>query len=575
MEKREVSAVLEEIGILLEIKGENVFKCRAYSNAARTIEGLQEDLQALVASGRILELPGIGSALAEKITTLVQTGRLPYYEDLKSSVPPGLLEIMKIQGVGPKKVKVLYEKLGIESVYELEKACKRNKLLDVEGFGAKTQDNILKGITTFKKNLGQFRIDVASAEAERVVEEIKKEKGVTRVMVAGSVRRRKEIARDVDILVSSDTPEAVMARFVAIAGVERVLAHGPTKSSVLLASGIQADLRVVEDVAFPFALHYFTGSKEHNIAMRARAQDQGMKLNEYGLFMIGKGKEKEKPVRCKDEAELFKRLGLDFIEPELREAGGEMLAAENHSLPRLLNEKTLRGIFHVHSLYSDGKASIADMVGRAQELGHEYIGMSDHSPYAVYANGLNTERLKQQQAEIDSVAKYFRKIKIWKGSEVDILPDGSLDYDDKTLSGLDFVIASVHSNFQMSEKDQTARLIRAIQNKHTTILGHPTGRLVLAREGYAVNLRDVIQAAADYGKIIELNASPHRLDLDWHMCRYAKEKGVLLSINPDAHDIEGLSDTQFGVGIARKGWLEPADVFNTQSLEAVSKRLGK
>ena len=572
MDKHDVSAILEEIGSILDIKGENTFKCRAYHNAARTIEGVQEDLKVLVASARIKEIPGIGSGLADKITELVQTGKLAYYEELKSSLPPGLLEMMRIQGVGPKKVKALYEKLGIKSIFSLEKACKENRLLDVEGFGAKTQENILKGIAYLRKNQGQFRIDVATAEAQRMLEEIKKVKGVLRATIGGSIRRRKEIVRDIDILVSSKSAgPAIMDRFVKLPGVERVLAHGETKSSVLLESGIQTDLRVVTDAEYPFALHYFTGNKEHNIAMRGRAQDKGMKLNEYGLFHI-KGK-KETPIACKDEAGIFKKLGLDFIVPELREDDGEIAAAEKHALPDLITPKQIRGIFHVHSVYSDGKARIPDIARRALELGLEYLGMSDHSPYAAYANGLKPDRLKKQQAEIDSVGKDFPKLKLLKGSEVDILPDGSLDYDEKTLSGFDFVIASVHSNFNLSEKEQTARIIKAIKNKHTTILGHPTGRLILAREPYAVNLKEVIDAAADYGKIVELNASPHRLDLDWRMCRYAKQKGVMLSINPDAHSLEGLEDTPYGVGIARKGWLGPADIFNALPFASIMKRL--
>ncbi len=571
MDKKEIAFIFEEIGSILEIKGENPFKCRAYHNAARVIEGLQGNVADLVQSGDIKKTPGIGSGLAEKITELVRTGKLAYYEELKASIPPGLLEMTNIQGVGPKKVKILFEKLGIKSLVSLEKSCQENRLLDVKGFGAKTQENILKGIAYLRKNQGQFRIDIAAEEAGRLLEEIKKVKGVRRAIVGGSIRRRREIVRDIDILVASPKAAPVMERFVHLPGVERILAQGETKSSVQLASGLQADLRVVSETEFPFALHYFTGNKEHNIAMRARAQQRGMKLNEYGLFHI-KGK-KETPVACKDEADIFRRLGLDFIEPELREDQGEIQAAEKHALPALVSEKQIKGIFHVHSTYSDGKARIPDIVKRASELGLEYLGMSDHSPYAAYANGLKPDRLKKQQAEIDAVAKDYPKMKIFKGSEVDILPDGSLDYDDATLASLDFVIASVHSNFNLSEKDQTARIIKAVKNRHTTILGHPTGRLILSRESYAVNLKDVINACADYGKVIELNASPHRLDLDWRLCRYAKEKGVPVSINPDAHSLQGLEDTVYGVGIARKGWLEAKDIFNALPAGTMMKRI--
>ncbi len=573
MDKSTLSALLDEVGNLLEIKGENPFKSRAYRNAARIVETIPDDLEILVSSGHIKDVEGIGAGLAEKITEWVQTGRCSYYEELKASLPAGLLGMLRIQGVGPKKVQVLYAKLHVCSVDDLEKACRENRLVDVEGFGQKTQDNILKGIQYLRTTHGQFRMDEAQAHAAVLLEEIGRHKAVIRSTVAGSLRRRREVIRDIDLLVSSRDSGAVMEMFVGLSSVRRVLANGETKSSVLLEDGIQADLRVVRDEEYPFALHYFTGSKEHNIAMRARAQAMGMKLNEYGLFKIHS--KQETLVSCKDEQDLFKALNLDYIEPELREDQGEIDAAEHHRLPNLVTLRQIRGAFHVHTVYSDGAASVEDVVRTAAAMGWEYLGIADHSQHAHYAGGLSPQRLKDQAAEVDAIARRYPSVKIFKGVEADILGDGVLDYDERVLASLDFVIAAVHDRFNLSEKEQTARLVKAVQNKHTTVLAHPTGRLLLDREAYPVNMKEVIDAAAVSGTMIELNANPHRLDLDWRWCRYAREKGVLISINPDAHKLENLRDVEYGVGIARKGWLEAGDVFNTFSLARVVKRLAK
>ncbi len=570
--KKEVASILEEIGTLLELKGENPFKTRAYFNAARTISGLTGDLQQLVESGEIGKVKGIGKALAEKITTLVTTGELAYYEELKAEFPPTIFELMNIPGLGPKKIKKLYETLGISSLIELEYACNENRLVDLEGFGAKSQENILQGIEARKKYSEKFHLPVAEHAATTMIEHIRKAKGIKRSDIAGSLRRKKEIIGDIDILVSAaqnDTP-AIMKKFVSAPEVERVIAGGKTKSSVILKSGINVDLRVVADKEFPFALHYFTGSKEHNVRMRTIAKDHNLKLNEYGLFH----ESNNKPVACKDEKDILKKLGLVYIEPELREDFGEIEAAEKNNLPGLIEEKDLRGTFHCHTTYSDGANTLKEMADAAMQRKWQYLGIADHSKSAQYARGLSKADLKKQRKEINSLNEQFDSFQIFHGIESDILADGSLDYDDKTLGELDFVVASVHSRFKMSEAEMTRRIINAIKNKNTTILGHPTGRLLLSRDGYQVDLVKIIEAAADYGKAIEINSHPYRLDLDWRMVKFAKEKGVKIFINPDAHNTEGLDDVRFGVGIARKGWLEKEDVINAMEVDRVIKYLG-
>jgi len=568
MNKKEVAEILEQIGTLLELKNENPFKIRAYYNAARAIDAFSGDLETLVKENKLRELKGVGSGLSEKITELVTMGRLKYYEALKKSLPSSLLDMLNIPGVGPKKAKKLYDELGIQSIGELEYACKENRLLDLEGFGEKSQQKILEGIRFIRSHEEHHLYPEALEAAEKILEALKKAKSAKQMSIGGSLRRKKEIIRDIDFVVAAKDPDAVMERFTSLPDIKTVQQKGETKASLLFKSGIQADLRVVSDKEFPYALHHFTGSKEHNIAMRARAQRMGYKMNEYGLF---KG---SRLIPCKDEEDIFKKLGLVYIPPEMREDTGEIEAAEKGKLPNLVQAKDIRGIFHVHSIYSDGAATLEENVKEAIQLGYEYLGISDHSQSARYAHGVEEERLKKQQKEIDALnGKYKGKLVILKGSEVDILPDGSLDYSEKILKTFDFVIASVHTRFTMNEEEMTRRVIRAIQNPYTTMLGHPTGRLLLSREPYAIDLKQVIDTAKKFNKIIELNANPHRFDLDWRVCKLAKEKGVLLSINPDAHHSGSLSDTDFGVGIAQKGWLSPQDIFNTLSLPKILTRL--
>ncbi len=567
MDKHAVAAVLDEIGLLLELQGENPFKTRAYANAARAIEALPGDLRPLVESGELRQIKGLGPATAEKVATLVTTGRLPYYDELRARIPAGLLDVLKIPGVGPKKAKLLHDTLGIDSLDALEAACRANRLSGVPGFGAKSQEKILGGIERVRTSGERVLYATAAREAERLFALVRALPGVTRVAVAGSVRRRRETAKDVDLLCAAraaDTP-AIMEAFVADGAVESVTAHGETKSSVRLHAGLNADLRVVRDHEFAAALMYFTGSKEHNVALRGRALRLGYSLNEYALTRD------DEPVPAADEADIYRALGLSYIEPELREDGGEIEAAETGTLPALLTRGDVRGVLHVHSTWSDGANTLEEMIDAAEAAGFEYIGMSEHSQSAAYANGLKPDRLRAYLDAIDELQqKPGRRIRIFKGSECDILADGSLDYEDALLARLDFVVASVHSRFSMDRAAMTERIVRAVRHPATTILGHPTGRLLLERESYAVDMEAVIAAAAECDVAIELNAHPSRLDVDWRLGRAIRAAGACVSIDPDAHDTEGLAHVEYGVGIARKAWLARADVLNVRGADDLS-----
>lgn len=564
MDKAQIAQVFDEIATILELKGENVFKVRAYQNAARTLEGLDADLEKLVASGEITAIRGIGKNLADHIAELMTTGKLKEYEALRRSVPEGVLQMLAIQGLGPKKVKALWTELGITGVDTLELICRQGRVAALPGFGQKTQDKILQGIKFLKRFQGQHLFCDAYGTALALLKAVDKHPASIRSSIAGSLRRKKETIGDIDILASSKDAEILMELFTAHPLVEAVTAKGKTKSSVVLKNGINADLRVVSDDEFPFALHYFTGSKEHNVAMRMLAKKRSLKLSEYGLF---KG---DKPTRCRDEAAVFKALGLAYIEPELRENTGEIEAAAKGTLPALVEYEDLKGILHVHSDYSDGTASIEDMAAAARKMGMRYLGIADHSRSATYAGGLSVDEAKRQHREIDRINKKMKGFHIFKGIECDILEDGSLDYPASVLKTFDFVVAAIHSRFGMNEEKMTARLCAAVKNPFVSILAHPTGRLLLSREGYPVDLARVIDCASEHGVDIEINANPHRLDLDWRWCKRAKDKGMKLPINPDSHGPEGLHDIFFGIGIARKGWLEKKDVLNTMTAEELN-----
>jgi len=573
---QDVGEILEHIAQLLELKGENPFKIRAYTNAARALESLSEPIATLVAEERLDSIEGIGKAITEKVTELATTGRLEYYEELKSFFPEGIFELFELQGLGAKKIKALHDQLGVSSLVDLERVCTEGKVAELAGFGEKTQTKLLKAIADHRKHAGRFRINVVTELAEELLSDLRAHSAVGQVQPAGSFRRRKETIGDLDILVSSNQPAEVSEFFIHHPLVEEVIVHGPTKSSVRLQGGIQCDLRVVKPEEFPFALTYFTGSKEHNIRLRSRALDRGWSLNEY-RFTVAEGA--ELPPEIHDEIALYKSLDLDFIPPELREDKGEIVAAAEGTLPKLIEWSNLRGTFHCHTTASDGKNSLIEMARAAIDLGLEYLGIADHSKSSFQAHGLSVERLLEQIAEIRELneSKEFREagFRLFAGTECDILKEGELDFPDEVLASLDFVVASVHSSFTMGEAEMTARIIRAMQNPFVTMLGHLTGRLLLSREPYAVNIPAVIEAAAETETIIEINASPWRLDMDWRWWPLAKQKGVTCSINPDAHTTHGIQDLIYGVGIARKGWLEKSDVVNCLPLGKVEAALAK
>ena len=565
MDKKSVAKILKEIGIILDLKGDNPFKTRAYHNGARIIETLTEDLKELVESGEIGNIKGIGQALSEKITTLVKTGALPYYDELKKSIPEGLLGLIKIPGLGAKKVKIVYDKLGITSIGELEYACRENRLRDLDGFGEKSQHNILEAIELRKKYNERFLYPVALQESEKLKKYLMQNDKIIRLEVAGSLRRKMETIKDIDFVCSchENDKQQIMDHFIAYPDKISVISKGETKSAITLETGMNCDFRLVDDDEFAFLLHHSTGSKEHNTQMRGYAKTLDLKMNEYGLF------KNEKRIDCADEKEIFKALNMEYIPPELREGKGEVEKAQQHQIPELYDGNPFYGIFHVHTTYSDGANSIEEIVKSCQNLNLQYVGICDHSKSAFYANGLNEERVKQQHIEIDKINSKLSDFRVFKGIEVDILTDGTLDYEDEVLETFDFVVASVHSQFNLSEEAMTERIVKAISNPHVTMLGHPTGRLLLGREPYKLNMEKVIKKAGELGTVIEINSSPYRLDLDWRLGKLANECGVKTALNPDAHSLEGLTDYEFGIGIARKGWFEKDNVLNSYDLNAI------
>ena len=580
MNKDQVAEVLISIGTLLELKGENPFKTRAYQNAARTIETLSEPLDRMVAEKRLGELKGIGEALQQKITELVTTGRLQYYEDLKASVPPGLVAMLDIPGVGPKKVKLLHDELAIESLEQLEQACKEGRIAGLKGFGEKTQANILEGISRRREYASRHLLSDALSLAEPLLDALRSHPDVIRCSTAGSLRRSREVIGDIDLLASSKTPAEVIDFFTSQPGLVKVLARGETKASVLLEGGIQSDLRVVSDKEFAPALMYFTGSKEHNIVMRQRAIERGLRLNEYGLFHSKEETRDPKLlVKCRTEEEIFEKLGLHYVPPEMREDMGEIALAEKGPLPRLIEWTDLKGSLHNHSTWSDGHQRLEEIATSMRELGLAYWGVTDHSKSSFQANGLDASRLRQQLKEIAAINASLEKdgtdFRLLTGVEVDILKDGKLDLPDDLLAELDVVIASLHQSFNQTEAEITQRLISAAKNRYVHMLGHLTGRLLLEREPYPVDQRAVIDACAETGTWIELNAHPMRFDLDWRLWPYAKSKGVKCVINVDGHRLAHAGFLRLGAGIARKGWLTREDVVNTLPLKALRKELAR
>ncbi|MBK1877012.1 DNA polymerase/3'-5' exonuclease PolX [Pelagicoccus mobilis] len=575
MNKSDIADVLNEIATLLELKGENPFKIRAYQNGARKLETLESDLADLVAEGRLKEVAGFGDALAQKITELHETGGLEFFEKLKASVEPGLVSMLEIPGLGAKKIKALHKELGLKSIEELKEACESGSVASLKGFGKKTAEKILSGIENREAYGKRHLWWDARAVAEPVLEGLKALPEVVEASHAGSFRRKRETVGDLDFIVASETPKPIMEWFVNQDDVKEVTAHGETKSSVRFESGLQADLRVVPPAQFAFALHHFTGSKDHNVAMRQRALAKGLSLSEWGLKPV-EDEDFSNSKIAKSEADIFSCLGLEYVPPELREGMGEIEIAENGGIPKLLRGDSIRGSFHNHTTASDGRCSLEEMTEAAETLGWEYWGTADHSKASFQANGLDDARVLEQIKSIEALNDSGRfSTHVFAGIECDILGDGTLDLADETLMALDYVVASVHISMTQGESEMTKRLIRAIEHPATTMLGHLTGRILLRREGYKLDVAKVVDAAIANGVIIEINANPRRLDMDWRFWRQAADKGLLTSINPDAHRAEHFKFVSAGVNTARKGWLSEKHVFNTLSLAEVKQAFAR
>ena len=573
MTNSEIAEVFQQIAEILEIKGENPFKIRAYLNAAAVISRLGENLSDIVSGGEHLNVPGIGKDLYLKIKEIADTGRLAYYDELVKSVPEGLLELMKLRGLGPKKANLLYNNFNIKGIEELDDAIKSDKLSGIHGLGQKTVENLKKSIEDYKVFKQRFLYIDAFNQAFLFEAYLKNtpQKLIDEIEIAGSLRRKMETVGDIDIVASviAGKEGQFSKRFLSYPEILRVESAGETKISVVLKSGIHVDLRIVQPADFAYALHHFTGSKLHNEELRSIEKKRGYKINEYGIF-AGNGNK----ITVGNEAEFYDVFGMQFIPPELREGTGEIESALSHSIPGLVEEKDLKGVFHIHTTYTDGKESLEEMIEACVKQGYKYAGISDHSVSAHYAKGLSTSELESQMEYIDRLnKKYEGIIKIFKGIESDILPDGSLDYDEKTLEKLDFVIASVHSKFNMAENLMTERIMNAVKNPYTTMIGHLTGRLLLERKEYAVDISRVLDCASEYKTIIELNANPKRLDIDWRYIKEAISKNVLLSINPDAHNSSSIYFVNYGINIARKGWARKSDILNTGNVSEVSNVL--
>src|SRR3989338_3497138 len=569
MNKHQIAHILEEMADLLEISGENPFKVRAYQNAARSIDSLSEDLEELIQNNQLIEVKGIGKNIAAHVQDLLETDTFPEYEKLKKTIPAGLLECLKIPGMGAKKAKLLWKKLGVTSIEEVERACQEGKVESLQGFGKKSQEKIFQSIERSRKYEGRHLFPTVHEVAKHLLSDLRQISGVLRAELAGSLRRHTETVKDIDIVVSSASIPNVIKVFLQLPQIDQVTNKGTTKVSVILHRGINVDVRFVSEKEFPSAWHHFTGSKAHNVALCSRAKDRDMKISEYGIFHM-KGK-RAVPVPCKNEEVLYKKLGLDFIPPELREEMGEIEAAEKHELPVLIERADLKGCLHVHTTYSDGRGTLEEMALAAKACGLSYIGISDHRKAAHYAGGMQIADVRRQSAEIDELNAKLKGIRILKGIEVDILADGSLDYDDDVLASFEFVIASIHSRFSLSESEMTKRICTALAHPLVNILAHPTGRLLLSREPYQVNIPEVIACAAEYGKVIELNCNPRRFEIDWRWGPLMKEKGVKTVLSPDAHGPEQIANVDYGIGIGRKAWFEKKDVVNCLTVAQLLK----
>ncbi|HEC72195.1 MAG TPA: DNA polymerase/3'-5' exonuclease PolX [Thermoplasmatales archaeon] len=567
MKNQLVADVLYQVADLLDIKGEIFFKTRAYRMAAQKIETLNEDIETVVKENRLREIPGVGEALAKKIKELVETGRLEYFEKLKKEIPPELLKMLDISGLGPKKIAAVYNKLGIKTIEELRKAAEEGKLRNLEGFGEITEKNILRGIRLMDKTSGRVLLNVAYHHGNKYIEYLKKHKKIKRLSLAGSLRRMKETIGDIDILASSDEPDEIMDYFVKYYDVQRILMKGSTKSSVVLNDELQVDLRVVDDKSFGAALQYFTGSKEHNVQMRNLAIKKGFKLNEYGLFK----KNTDTFITGRNEEEIYKKLGLAFIEPELRENRGEIEAAKENKLPRLVKHDDIKGDLHVHSNYSDGFETIEAIAEKSLRLGYQYVGITDHSQSLRVAHGLSKEQIVKKKKEIEKINKKLDNFRILCGTECDIKPDGTLDYDNSILKMFDFVMIGIHTSFKMSRKEATNRIIRGMENRYVNILAHPTCRLMMKREPLDLDMEKIFEAAKETNTYLEINAFPDRLDLNDYYTKLAKEQKVKFTVGTDAHSLNHMDFMRYGVATARRGWLEKKDILNTCTLKEIER----
>jgi DNA polymerase (family 10) len=563
-----IAEILRRVADLLEIEGANPFRIRAYRRAALTTEDLPQSAAKMVAEGKTLVgLPGIGKDLAGKITEIINTGRLEALTEIEARTPTTLAALTMVPGLGPKRVHQLHKALGIKTFKDLERAAKANKIRDLRGFTAKTEEKILAEIKQSREREQRFKIATAEDFAKTLCAYLQADPGIGRVIVAGSYRRRKETVGDLDILVTCAKGQAAVNCFVAYDEVAKTVVKGSTRATVLLRSGIQVDLRVVPEKSYGAALHYFTGSKSHNIAIRKIGQARGLKINEYGVFRDGKR------IGGRNEEDVFAAVKLPYIEPELREDRGEIQAAAAGQLPKLITLKDIRGDLHVHTKASDGKSSLREMVEAAKARGYEYVAITDHSKHATVARGLDARRLGKQLDEIEKLSEDIDGIRILKSSEVDILADGKLDLSDSMLKRLDLVVAAVHYKFELDAQKQTERILRAMDNKYLSILAHPTGRLLGERPGYPLELDRVIEGAKERGVALELNAHPARLDLDDVHCKLAKDLGVKLVISTDAHSTFGLDTMRFGLGQARRAWLERKDVLNTWPWASLKKTI--
>jgi len=569
MKNQLVANILNQIADLLDLKGEIFFKTRAYRMAAQSIEVLEEDIEDLVKKDRLQEIPGVGEGLAKKIKELVETGKLNYFEHLKKEIPEGLIKLLNIPGLGPKKVAALYKNLKITTLKELQHAAQEGKLRNLDGFGEITEQNIIRGIQLLEKTSGRALLNVAYLDGFNYLKYLEKCKDIEKVDIAGSLRRMKETIGDVDILASSNNPDKVMDCFIAFSEVQQILSKGSTKSSVLLKDNIQVDLRVVEPKSYGAALQYFTGSKEHNVTLRGYAIKKGYKLNEYGLF----DKNTEKFIAGKTEEEIYRKIGFTYIEPELRENRGEFYAAKNKNLPKLVGYNEVIGDFHVHSIWSDGNDSIEELANYAKKMGYSFIGITDHSQSLKIANGLSEDRVDKKIQEIAKLNKKFSDFKIFCGTECDIKTDGTLDYNDKILKKFDFVYIGIHSGFKMNKDKMTDRIIKGMDNENVNFLAHPTGRLIGKRDPYEVDIEKIIDVAKETDTLIEINAFPDRLDLDDYHVKLAKEKKIKFVLGTDSHNLNHLLFMKFGIATARRGWLEKKDVLNTYKLKEIEKML--